>query len=55
MLHVFEQPELPVRPLGKDLRLEGPVELLYGHFLFTLVVYCRAVEEGDETSATTHH
>lgn len=49
MLHVFEQPELPVSPLSEDLRLEGPVELLDGHFLFILLVDCRAVGGGWNT------
>lgn len=40
MLHVLEQPQLPVGPLSKDLRLEGPVELLNGHFLFSLFIDC---------------
>lgn len=40
MLHVFEQSKLPVGPFSKDLRLEGPVELLNGHFLFSLLIYC---------------
>lgn len=31
MLHVFEEPELPVGPLGKELALEGPVQLLDGY------------------------
>lgn len=43
MLHVFEQPELPVSPLSKYLRLERPVELLNGHFLFGPLIYCWAV------------
>lgn len=38
MLHVFQQPELAVGPLRKDLRLEGPVELLDGDFLLGLVI-----------------
>lgn len=38
MLHVLEQPQLPVGPLSEDLRLEGPVELLNGHFLFSLFI-----------------
>lgn len=40
MLHVLEQSELPVGPLSEDLRLEGPVELLNGHFLFSLLIDC---------------
>lgn len=40
MLHVLEQPQLAVGPLSKDLRLEGPVELLNGHFLFGLFIDC---------------
>lgn len=43
MLHVFEQPQLPVGPLSKYLRLERPVELLNSHFLFSLLIYCGAV------------
>lgn len=43
MLHVFEQPELPVSPLSKYLGLERPVELLNGHFLFSPLIYCWAV------------
>lgn len=43
MLHVFEQPELPVSPLSKYLWLERPVELLNGHFLFSPLIYCWAV------------
>lgn len=31
MLHVFEQPQLPVGALGKQLGLEGPLQLLDGH------------------------
>lgn len=50
MLHVLEQSELPVGPLSKDLRLEGPVELLNGHFLFGLLIYCWAVEDNGITS-----
>lgn len=43
MLHVFEQTQLPVSPLSKYLRLERPVELLNGHFLFRPLIYRRAV------------
>lgn len=43
MLHVLEQPELPVGPLSKDLWLERPVELLNGHFLISLLIYRWAV------------
>lgn len=50
MLHVFEQSELPVGPLSKDLRLEGPVELLNGHFLLSLLIDCRAVADNGITS-----
>lgn len=32
MLHVLEEPQLSVGPLGKELRLEGPIQLLDGHF-----------------------
>ena len=32
MFHVFEEPQLSVRPLGEQLRLERPVQLLDGHF-----------------------
>lgn len=31
MLHVFEQPQLSVSPLGEEFGLEGPVKLLDGH------------------------
>lgn len=31
MLHVFEQPQLPVGPLGEQFGLEGSVQLLDGH------------------------
>lgn len=50
MLHVFEQSELPVGPLSKDLRLEGPVELLNGHFLLSLLIDCRAAVDNGITS-----
>ena len=33
MLHVFQQQQLPISPLGKDLGLEGPAQLLDGHLL----------------------
>lgn len=33
MLHVLQQPQLSVGPLGKDLGLEGPAQLLDGHLL----------------------
>lgn len=39
VLHVFEQPQLPVSPLSKNLRLERPVQLLNGHFLFSPLIY----------------
>ena len=32
MFHVFEQSQLSVSPLGKELCLEGPVKLLDRHF-----------------------
>lgn len=32
MFHVLEEPQLPVGPLGEELRLEGSVQLLDGHF-----------------------
>lgn len=50
MLHVFEQSELSVGPLSKDLWLEGPVELFNGHFLFSLLVYCWAVGNDNAVS-----
>lgn len=31
MLHVFEEPQLSVRPFGKKFGLEGPVKFLDGH------------------------
>lgn len=33
---VFQQPELPVAPLGVDNALEGPRELLHRHTLLGL-------------------
>lgn len=33
MVHVLQQQELAVSALGKDLRLEGPAQLLDGHLL----------------------
>ena len=32
MIHVFEHSEFPVGPLGVDRGLEGPGQLLDGHF-----------------------
>lgn len=32
MFHVLEEPQFPVGPLGEELRLEGSVQLLDGHF-----------------------
>lgn len=49
MLHVLEQPELPVSPLSEDLRLERPVELLDGRFLFRPLVYRRAAVKNANT------
>lgn len=49
MFHVFEQPQLSVRPLGKQLRLERPVQLLDGHFGSGSGVHCWA--EGENVSA----
>lgn len=33
MVHVLQEQELAVSALGKDLRLEGPAQLLDGHLL----------------------
>lgn len=40
--HVFEEAQLSVGALGKQLRLEGPVQLLDGHLVTSAAVYCRA-------------
>ena len=49
MFHVFEQPQLPIGPLSKELRLEGPVELLNGHLGPCPEVHRRAGDRhGDE-------
>lgn len=40
MFHVFEEPQLPVSPLGEDLRLERSVELLDGHLGSSSGVCC---------------
>lgn len=40
--HVFEEAQLSVGALGKQLRLEGPVQLLDGHLVASAAVYCRA-------------
>lgn len=40
--HVFEEAQLSVGALGKQLRLEGPVQLLDGHLVASATVYCRA-------------
>lgn len=49
MFHVFEQPQLPISPLSKELRLEGPVELLDGHLGPCPEVHRRAGDgHGDE-------
>lgn len=42
MLYVAKKAELPVRPLCKDERLKGPVQLLDGHLLFGPLVDGRA-------------
>lgn len=42
MAHVFEEAQLSVGALGKQLRLEGPVQLLDGHLVASAAVYCRA-------------
>lgn len=39
MLHVLQQHQLSVGPLGKDLWLEWAAQLLDGHFLPRLLVY----------------
>lgn len=53
MFHVFEEPQLPVGPLGEQLRLERPVQLLDRHRGSCPVVHCRAAgkdtREGGET------
>lgn len=40
--HVFEEAQLSVGALGKELRLEGPVQLLDCHLVASAAVYCRA-------------
>lgn len=41
---VFQQPQLPVAPLGVDDTLEGTRELLHGHALLGHRVLSRATE-----------
>lgn len=41
--HVFEEAQLSVGALGKQLRLEGPVQLLDCHLVASAAVYRRAV------------
>lgn len=40
--HVFEEPQFSVGALGKQLGLEGPVQLLDCHLVTSAAVYCRA-------------
>jgi len=49
MFHVLEQPQLPVGPLGEELRLERSVQLLDRHFGSCPGVHRRA--EGENTPA----
>lgn len=50
MVHVFQQQELAVSSLGKDLGLEGPAQLLDGHLLPCPLVDGRAAgsQAGEE-------
>ena len=47
MLHVFEVAQLPVRPLGVCVALEGPGQLLQGNPHVVHCVQGRAGEGGD--------
>jgi len=53
VLHVFEQPQFPVGPLGVDDGLERSGQLLHGDLKARLHVVGRA-EGGRETDTHTH-
>ena len=58
VVHVLQESQLPVGPLGVDGRLKGSGQLLYGHFhVPRLVCRCTEREEkegGDEEEGHTH-
>lgn len=48
MFHVLEQPQLSVCPLGVDVRLKGPRQLLHSDLQAGLYVICRTVRRRGE-------
>lgn len=45
VVHVLEESQFSIGALGMDGRLEGPWQLLDGHFVLVLLVKCRTAPE----------
>lgn len=55
MLHVLEEPQFSVGPLGKELRLERSVEFLDCYFGSGSVVHCWAESKNKHEPRSTKH